>query len=175
MYCTDMSRDTASRIFAFRTVLISFVWIVGLLFGCHLGLQLTDSGILLMYNAIRFPFSFASLYFILFLPFILSALFVRLSAPLLSLIVVFIKALSIGCCTCGIMLAYSSAGWLIRFLLLFSDTLIIILLIWFWIRNIAGDGKKLNADVFLSAVFLFIISCVDYFVVSVFLSELLNI
>lgn len=174
MYCNDISRSSTCRIYTVRTLLIACIWIIGFLFGCYLGWQLTDSGTLLIRNAVWFPSSFFSLYFVLFLPFVLSAIFIRISAPLLSLVVVFLKALSVGCCACGVIVAFSSAGWLIRSLLLFSDSLIVVLLLWFWIRNIAGDRKKLSTDVFLCAVISFIISCIDYFAVSAFLAALLN-
>ena len=174
MYRNDISRARSCRKGNIHILLISVNWITGFLFGCYLGSQLTDTGVSVMHNVVSCPLSFFSLYFVLFFPFVVSAVFIKLSQPLLSLLVTFAKALFVGYCSCGILIVFSSAGWLIRSLVLFSDSLIIILLLWFWIRNIAGDGNKFKSDIILCAVLSFAISCIDYFAVSPFLEALLN-
>lgn len=174
MYCNDISQNCACKFITFRTALITSVWIIGLLLGCYLGFQSAEESALIIHNIILVPASFIRLFFALFLPFVLSAFFIRLSVPLLSLFIVFIKAISVGCCSCGMLVVFSSAGWLIRFLLLFSDSLVIVLLLWFWIRNIAGDRRKFYFDLLLCSVLVFFISCIDYFAVSPFLATLFN-
>lgn len=174
MYCNEISDKPSCKFSVLYTAVIACVWIIGLLLGCYLVSHSTVTDALINLNFILFPASFFHLLFVLFLPFLISAFLIRFSLPLLSLSVVFAKAIMVGCCSCTILAHFSTAGWLIRSLLLFSDSLIIILLVWFWVRNIAGDRSKLYTDTILCTVLTFIISCIDYFAVSPFLVTLFN-
>ena len=174
MYRNDISPDHTCNISIIRVLLVSFVWILGFLIGNYFASQTADIHHLLLHNIAFCSVSFLGLYFALFFPFILSAFLIRSPVQSFTLLIVFAKALSIGFCACGIMIAFSSAGWLMRSLLLFSDSLIVILLLWFWIRNYTYEISKLNTDLSICAVLSFIISCIDYFAVSPFLEALLN-
>lgn len=174
MYRNSISRTIVCKNSILCALLISCFWIAGFLLGSYYGLRLTDKSCFLLHNAVYNPASFFSLYLVLFSPFILSTLLIRSHIPFATLLITFTKALSFGFCACGTVVAFSSAGWLIRSLLLFSDSIIVVLLLWFWIRNIAHSGNHLNADISICAVFTFTISCIDYFAVSPFLDALLN-
>ena len=104
----------------------------------------------------------------LIIPFLLSALFFRLSLPGLIVPLSFVKAFSYGWCSGCIMLYFHSAGWLVRFLLLFTDTFVAIFLIWFWFRNAYSRVERLKEDTLICLIFTLLIGCIDCCVISPF-------
>lgn len=85
--------------------------------------------------------------------------------PVLVIPIAFIKAFSFAFSAYGIVLAFGNAGWLIRWLLMFSDSISILFFVWFSIRNISNNQKSLIKDFvvcFLATTF-FCIS--DYFAI----------
>lgn len=154
-------------------LLISVAWILGLISGCLLIEYSSDVFAHIFHSApYASPSAFSS-FFVLIVPFLLSFVFIKFSKPAICLLLIFIKALSFSCCSCGIIIAYASAGWLVRFLLLFADSCITAMLLWFMIRNVAEERGSLFTDTLLSVFFTFLICCFDAFAVSPYLMLLL--
>lgn len=107
-------------------------------------------------------------------PLLLSALFFRLSLPWLVVPIAFFKAFSYSWCSSCIMIYFHSAGWLLRLLLLFSDTFVAVILIWYWYRNLSSREERLKNDTLTCLIFLLLIACFDCCVISPFGISLLR-
>lgn len=166
MYHTDKHFARFScKSFLNRYLLISF-WFVGLLFGLYFTSDTSVSSVSLMRSVTQDRLSFIGLFLMFTFPFFISAALFRLSKPLLILPIIFFKAFTYSCCLYSVMFAYGEAGWLVRWLLLFSESCIIVLFIWYCIRNISGGVAAVKADLVLCCVLSVVIICIDYYIVS---------
>lgn len=165
LFSTNLSRMT-------RIILLAFSWIAGMFFGLNESVPDTAVTVSLMHTVVRSSVSIVGLIAVLVFPLIISALAVFLSAPLVFLPLAFFKAFGYTVCSILIVSAFGSAGWLIRGLLLFSDTCMSIALLWFWFRNIEGKRLSSKKDLAVCAIFALLVGCIDYFVVSPFLGML---
>ena len=153
--------------------LLALCWCGGLILGISFASSADDSTLLMMHSASMSAVSIPGLLSILFLPFLLSALAVYLSRSLLLLGVAFVKAFAFGFCAFAVNAAFQSAGWLVCMLLMFSDLCSLPLLVWFWLRHIAGDRRNAAADLAVCAAIALFIGGFDYCVVSPALAMLL--
>ncbi len=96
----------------------------------------------LMYAAVNARVSIVSLLLAFLLPFLLSAIAVYLGQPWLFLPIGFCKAFCFACVSYGIGYAYAGAGWLMRWLFMFSDTLTMPLLCYFWLSHMSGSPRN---------------------------------
>lgn len=100
-----------------------------------------------------------------FLPFLAAFIVCLLSRPIFVIPITFIKAFSFAFSAFGIVLAFGNAGWMMRWLLMFSDSFSVLLLAWFSIRNLSDNQKSLIKDFaacFLATMFF----CVfEYFAI----------
>lgn len=117
---------------------LAFAWFSGLICGTLVSLQTRNSLSALMRSALSAPVSIVGLLCVTVLPFLFSAFAVFLSKPILLLPICFAKAFVFAFCSTCILQAFGSAGWLIRWLLLFGDCASIPLLYWFWMRYLPG-------------------------------------
>lgn len=72
------------------------------------------------------------------LPFLFSVFAVYISAPKLFFLIAFIKASLFAFVSAAVYSAFEGTGWLIRFLLLFTDITGVMLLYHYWQRHISG-------------------------------------
>lgn len=99
-------------------------------------------------------------------PFLLAALAVRINCKKLLWIICFLKAFSFAYCGALIWHTYGSAGWLIRFLLMFTDICTLPAFFWCCIRC----SKK---DFLVSLLFAVSAACINYSVISPFLAKII--
>lgn len=154
--------------FVVRRLFLAVFWVFGLLIGLYISFRTPILFFSLMRTYAYERVSILGLVLIVSFPLILSAIAVRFSTPLLFLPVAFLKAFCFSYCSNGIVLAFGSAGWLVRWLFVFSDSCAVIVLFWFWIRNIAGDRGLFTRDFFIGVLSIILFCCIDYFVVSPF-------
>ena len=102
------------------------------------------------------------------LPIFLSAVCVKYFSSIALCVIAFIKAFTYFCCLSALMIVYGQAGWLVRWLLFFSDSCSVPVLIWFWFRNIDGKNATLWKDSLLCVAIGALVLCIDYFAVSQF-------
>lgn len=153
--------------------ILAFVWISGLI--CGVMYAAYDATIISLMRMVCFNcVSIVGLATILILPLLISAVAVYFSKPAVIYLLSAFKAFSSGYCIYGTLAVYGSAGWLIRLLLLFSDTCITVVLMWFWIRHISGSKRALTADTAVCTVLAGLIGIIDYTVVSPFLVTLVD-
>lgn len=154
--------------------LLCSVWLVGLVFGVLAASGLDDTYFHLMRPLDSHGLSIFRQLAAVYLPFLFAAYAVSIDKSKLILILCFLKAFSFSFCGCLIFILYGSAGWLVRFLLLFSDVITIPALFWFCLRHIDGQILSAKRDLILCALLATVVVCIDYFVVSPFAAELID-
>lgn len=156
-------------------VILGVCWSFGLLLGFAYGTNANPLHFQLMRVAAFEHTSIIGLVIVLYIPLLLSALAVNYMCPQMLLLICFVKAFLFAACSGVIAAEFGSSGWLIRFLLQFSDCCAVPLLYLFSIRNISVQKSGIQFDFLLSSIVLLIVGCVDYFVISPFLVRLINI
>lgn len=154
--------------------LLAFCWIGSILLGIYLG---SDASVFnaLMYRAFCSPVSIVGLVSVLLLPFLFSAFAVYIARPSLLLAVCVWKGFSFSFLSVGLLRIFSSGGWLLRQLLMFSSLCQLSVLYWFWIHHISGERKfSLGKAVAVVALFV-LIGCADYCCISPFLASIINL
>ena len=152
--------------------LLALAFLSGLLVGCVIQLSAEFDSLSWMRGMADAPVTIVGLLSVVFLPFLFSAFAVYASQRWLLFPIAFCKALSFALAACGISIAYGSAGWLMRFLLMFTDILSLPLLAFFWLRY-SGGGRRLSLySVFTYFAAAACIGSIDFFVISPFLAGL---
>ena len=155
-------------------ILFCFVWIAGLVCGCIIASQASDTYLLLMRRAASSPVSITGLLAAVFLPFLFIAFSVYISRPKLIYLICFFKACTFILTGLSVISAYGSAGWLVRFLFQFADCASLVLLCWFACQHLDGNKEKLWSNTALCAVCTAFLGCIDYCYVSPFLAILIE-
>ena len=154
--------------------LLSLVWILGLLCGCHMGTTYCAMFSSYFYDLRTVPLSFVlrliSSTLPLFLTLSLAAVF-RCEA---SLLIVFCRAFCFSAILSACACVYSSAGWLVCSLMFFSSFLLNPVYLYFWYLLLSKQrlSKQLLFAFFAMHI---IVVLVDYSFVSRFLSSLFTI
>lgn len=154
--------------------LLAFFMFLGLVFGFLCSADSTVFLHSLMRPVVCYRVSIVGFICLLLVPFLLSAYAVFLSSPLLFPLC-FAKFFSFAYSAKMLMLAYGDAGWLARWLLLFSSVLSLPVLIWFCMRHVDGRSREnFWRDLGLCTVLLIGIGSFDYRVISPFLVRLID-
>lgn len=118
---------------------LSCVWLAGLLLGLAASIYFSNafgSWLPVLYQIYR---SAPLKLLLTFLPFLLSAFAVCLSRPGWLFLICGIKAVCFVVCSFVLCLCYGQAGWLARWLFMFSDACTLPLLFLYWMQNLAGN------------------------------------
>ena len=154
---------------------LAICWCLGLLCGTILFQRADPSFFSLMRSACVGPVSIVGLLGVSLIPFLLSAFAVFISAHWLLLLICLLKAGCFAAVSLGIMEAFGTAGWLVRILLLFSDSISVILLYIFWLRHLCGRRRFCCLDMLLFFSLSTLLSSVDYCIISPFWAGLIEI
>ena len=157
----------------YRTALLAVFWVVGLLCGLYAANELQNYSFPLMYAAVVEGVSIVRLLVVICVPFLISVLLVKFSAERLLYFIAVIKAFSYCFTFSFALVAFDSAGWLIKALLLFSDSFSVIFLLWFWVRALQ-KRTRIGRDAAIGFAALITVCFADYFFVSPFLVSLFN-
>ena len=144
--------------------ILAFSWCAGLACGCCLFMKLGLSLDARMRSPALGAVSIVRLVLITFFPFLLSAVAAVFSVPTLFVLICFFKALSFSFASLGVWLLFGSAGWFSRWILLFSDSVGVCILLFFWIRHFPGSRES-NVrlwDFLLYFALFFLLCSVDY-------------
>lgn len=155
-----------------RTVL-ALLWIVGLLLGAVVSLSADTLLSSTMRSALHSGMSIFGLLAALLLPFLITALAVFISQPSLLLPVAFLKAFLFSFTGTGLLTAFGTSAWLLRCLLMFSDTLVLPLLWWLWLRLLSDDRNTALYSCLFAVAGTVLIGCFDFALVSPFLVSLI--
>lgn len=154
-------------------MLLALSWLLGLGFG---GLYFRYAGeplLSLMPLAASSQLSIVSLFLSTSLPFLLCAYFAHCHNPWLVMMVCFGKAFAYGFTLCGVFAAFGTQGWLIRLLLLFTDSLACVLLYGFAHRHAVSVLPVPLRSLVFCELALGVLIFLDFSYVSPFLRQLL--
>ena len=146
----------------------------GLILGVFVSTTARDSLFSLMCTAEFGCVSIVGLLFVIFLPFLFSAFAVYICQSWLLIPIAFIKAFCYGFSYFGIAESFGAAGWLFQSLLMFSDTLLMPVLWWFWMRITSDKRNSLFVSTALTAIVTIVIGSFDYIIVSPFVTKLIS-
>ena len=185
IHCTDggcilmarflYHRHSSSGLIPGRWLILVLCWVLGLLAGAACSLSAGEPLISLMYSAVERRVSFISLLGILILPFLCSAFAVYIHTPGILFLICFLKAFSFGFVFAAVCAAFSNSFWLVRWLLLFSESLLIPVLFWFWLHFLSGQRRRLLFPSVVSAAAILLITAIDHTYISAFLAELMRL
>ena len=153
---------------------LSAVFCIGLVLGVYFAVGYKNAFVTLLSDLRFSSVSIAGLCICAFAPLFLSFIFVLFSCPVALLPLCFCKAFSFAYCSSCCFLNFGNAGWLIRFLFLFSDTCSLLPLLWFGLRHIDGSLNLVKRDFIICNAFLLLICSLDYFCISPFFMMLIN-
>ena len=162
--------------FSFRKnakLFLAFSWILGLGGG---GLAFRYAGdvlISLMPLAVNSQLSIVGQFLSISLPFLLSAFAVFVSCPGILIPLSFCKAFAYSYLVCGVFASFGSGGWLIRWLLLFTDSVSAALLYGYAMRHISGCRNFSPVGLFGCISVVAILAGVDFAYISPLLQRLL--
>ncbi len=140
-------RHPALPLFVFGTL--------GLILGTLLAANADTSIFALMRQAQFRPVSIAMSFASQLLPFLIAAYAASISRPWLLHSACGCKLFSFAYTGALVWIAFGSAGWLVRFLVFFSDIILVPLLCWFCFRRAMGeydDGKDLLLCIGISVI-----------------------
>lgn len=156
----------------FRTSILLVLWTLGSALGFFYARASGAHLVPLIKLAVSESASFSGIMVADVLPLMLCALAVFCSELWLIPAVSVIKAFSFSYIACGVSMAYGTASWLVRFLLLFSDTLLIPGFCVFVIRYGVGNRLLLRREWYIWSVLVAVVVCLDYLVISPFSASL---
>ena len=165
------------RSFAFRKWsrwLLAFCWIVGLGLGVLTFRHTGEYTVATMYLRKWDQVSIISLFSCALLPFLFSAFAVYLHRPGLLLIICLVRAFLYGYVLLSVCSAFSGAGWLLRWLLLFTDSCTAALFFGYSWRHIHDTFGYFAAGFGFCTAAVAMIVGVDYKFILPFLRQLLS-
>ena len=153
---------------------LAVLWTFGALAGSYISLSADKLLASTMHSALESGLSITGLLTMLFFPLLFTAFAVFI--PRLGLLypVVFLKAFLFSYTGAGLLFSLNSSGWLLWFLLMFSEMLILPVLWFLWLQ-IASGRFRLALYSALPAVFIaFLTGFLDYSLVAPFLADLVT-
>lgn len=164
----------AKRIWAKNSVcFLAFIWTFSVFAGIILGSKSVPYYTSLMLSAASGPMSIAGMFLIFILPLVISIISIRFKVSFLVLPLALIKGFFYGFLTVSVYSALGSAGWLICLLLLFSNSILIVLLLWFWFKYLKVHNCCLMRDFLVAIAFGVLVCAFDAIMVSPFLTDVI--
>ena len=157
-----------------RACILAVFWVLGLAFGALISLLNEDHLYSLMRTAVNIRVSIVHLLLIQIFPVLLSAIAVYYSIPLYIFFICIFKSVCLGFILVSLGHVFGNAGWLIRFLFMFSDTLTIPSLLLYWFKHISGMKHSFLLDTKCLVLFTLFVSFLEYFLVSPFFMSVIR-
>ncbi len=154
-------------------LLLCACWLLGLCAGGFLGLLFEPFSFSMMRSAAVQSVSIVGLFLSALFPLVFTYFSVYLHKPIIIFLVCLFKAVAFGFSGTVIAKYFGDSGWLMQFLLLFSDSCVLPVLFLVWFLCL-GDSNNMKRIPFLSyCIFGISVAAVDYYVVSPFVLGLL--
>ena len=153
---------------------LALSWVSGLLLGAILSASAGESIASLMRALVYGDMSIVGLLFVAILPFLITAIAVRFSNPVLLYSSVFCRAFLCSYVALGLLMTFRTAGWLLCLLCLFCDYFRLPLLWLCWLHAASGEGTAFLHRTILCVLAVGLASVFDYCIVSPFLAELIS-
>lgn len=152
---------------------LAFFWICGVVSGVWIYAGAGSSVSSLMrsipYGAVSIVRSLS----VAIVPFLLSAIAVFLSCPLLLLPISFCDGFLYGFISLAALCCFGSAGWLVRLLLCFTIITVAPLNFWFRLRHISGERAASKTEILFFLSLCILVGSIDYSCISPLLAMLL--
>ena len=145
----------------YAIIFLSFSWGFGLASGLLYSFCLYERYDPLVISASSVDVSIADIMFISVIPLVLSVLCVHFSLPVLLTPLAFLKAFCFSASSFRLLWTFGNAGWLLRFLLMFSDCALVVALLWFWLSHINGDKRHFIKNAVNCIKVMFVVGVVD--------------
>ena len=156
----------------FNAIYLALFWLIGLICGvCYAACN--QSVVVLMRLAIFYQVSIVGLVYVLYLPIIAAVLCVKRSCPVAFYTVASLTSFLFGCSLCWITYVYGTASWLIKVLLLFSESAVNILILYMGYQKSSARFETVREYCHLIIAAL-LLGCLDCLLVSPFAATLLN-
>lgn len=172
MFFPSSSQFAENRKFNFCAVILAFYWFLGACFGIYLASASSEYNLSLMPILLTSNVSILGMLVVFTFPFVIAAVLAYFSLRHFLYFLGFCKAFCFSFASSCIFCFFGSAGWLMHALIMFSDTLLSVLLFWFLLRYIAGSGNLCWRDVCYCITISAVVICFDYYLVTPFLFSL---
>ena len=152
---------------------LALAWICGLILGSLLSVSADTLLAPVMHAVVYDGMSISGLLTVILLPLFLSAYAVYFSQSVVLILLAFLKAFLFSYTAAAILITYSVSGWLLLFLLLFSDLLMLPILWSLWLCAASVPNDRVLRRIGICVIFALLISFVDYTVIVPFLASLI--
>ena len=125
----------------YDNILLAFIWLLGLCCGVVFCRRMQIPLFPMMHGVESCSVSIVCLLSVSLLPFLFSFFAVYIGSYRLLMLLCYIKGCLFAFLSMGILLAYGSAGWLLRLLIMFSDLGCLVPLWWYWLRCREGSFR----------------------------------
>ena len=153
-----------------RLIALMLLWCLGLWSGCELSSLVDSRSLLHSVFTTRLTLSGLLVVRIFPLAVTIAAYFFHARFPLYFL--AFLKAYCISFVLGCVFASFGESAWLIQFLLLFSDVLISLPLIWLWIQILRQDGGFVPRCCFAVLFWSVLLTFADFFIAADLLTAL---
>ena len=168
-----LHRSFAAFSYRISCFVFAIFWIAGLLSGILMSYCADVSLFRLMLSGLDARLSIVGFLSVLLLPLFLSFLAAYLTCPLVICVIAYLKAFLFAFLGMVILHSFRSAAWLIHFLMMFSDLLILPVLWWFWIQVLSGSRSVVFRSGVVSAICIILIGIFDFTAIAPFLASLI--
>ncbi len=155
-----------------RLTPLLILWTFGIILGTGFGGNSTAASVSLMRQALTAPVSIVSLFVCACIPFAFTAAAVLSGRAWLIYFLSGLKGFAFGITASVCFLAFGSAGWLVRSLLLFSQIANAPALWYVWICLCPGNVQLTRRGICSVAAYVFFVALLDYFKIAPFLRDL---
>lgn len=155
-----------------KVLSVAITWVTGLLAGFIFLHQTTFISLMCSVHFLRT--SIIGLLFSLAIPLLLTYILLRFFNFYCILPLIFLKAFSFICTYSGLMITFGNAGWLICGMILFSDFILVVLLLLQWFHAAIGKKCRPLEEIIVYCLIPIFTVCLDYLVVSPYVAMLLN-
>lgn len=153
---------------SYRKALLIMCWLAGSASGILFSHSASADAIPFITGAVCQPITLCGALVVGFVPFLISALAVFSCELWVLPLVGGMKGFGYCFVICAISMAFGDSGWLIRCMLLFSDTVLVPLLCLFDFRYFVGGTNRFPREWFIWFLVVAVVVSLDYFVVSPF-------
>ncbi len=140
-------------------------WLIFYITGAHLATIVSPDTLSILRTH---SYSYVSIVFLAIaaiLPYILSSLILRFCSWHFLLPLIGAKAYTMGFAGALIFLAYPGAGWLMRWLLVFTSSVQSVVILFFWLSNINDPAENAFKSTFTYSIWTFVCVALDCFCV----------
>lgn len=153
---------------------LAFVFLLGLILGGFCALRADASNGILVREALSIQASVIPLLFVLLLPFLLSVIVFYANQPRLLIPIVFGKGFVFAYVSICVRNVYPDSGWLLQFLLMFTDCVNLPILWWYWLQGLDAGSTGRTRPAVTAVTILSAVGLLDVFYVSPFLVNLIR-